>query len=188
VSEVAINERPKVEVQRISYSIRGPEWGFAVPQGDLDALAEVMAMCSHYWNGIGALMIPVSTNGRMPRYIERMLEVREVEEVSLHEALSEPARAAMEARFHCCRIYDGMLDGEIHPLFLSLNDRPESLRKIRGPLVKGKRMTRIALACWGEIPDEDLDDWRERYEDFKNRRWRSSPGSAASQAKVAACS
>lgn len=164
MSEVAINERPKVEVQRISYSIRGPEWGFAVPQGDLDALAEVMALCSHYWNGIGALMIPVSTNGRIPRYIERMLEVREVEEVFLHEALSEQARAAMEARFHCCRIYDGMLDGEIHPLFLSLNDRPQSLRKIRRPLVKSKRMTRIALACWGQIPDEDLDDWRDRYD------------------------
>ncbi|MGH2974243.1 MAG: hypothetical protein ACRDLL_05155 [Solirubrobacterales bacterium] len=161
MSDAAINERPKVEVQRISYSVRGPEWGFAVPQGDLDALSEAMAICSHYWNGIGALMIPVSATGRTPPYIEQMLEVREVEEVFLHEALSERAREALEARFQCCRIYDGMLDGEIHPLFLSLNDRPKSLREIRRPLVKSKRLARIALACWGQIEDEDLEDWRE---------------------------
>lgn len=164
MSDAAINERPEVEVQRISYSIRGPEWAFAVPQGDLEALSEAMAICSDYWNGIGALMIPVSANGRTPPYVERMLEVREVEQVFLHEALGERARGAMEARFNCCPIYDGMLDGEIHPLFLSLNDRPESLRKIRRPLVKSKRLARIALACWGQIEDEDLEDWRERYE------------------------
>src|SRR4051812_12415076 len=99
MSDTAIHERPKVEVQRISYSIRGPEWGFAVPQGDLDALSEAMAICSRYWNGIGALMIPVSANGRIPPYLERMLEVREVEEVFLHEGLCEQARVAMEARF-----------------------------------------------------------------------------------------
>jgi len=163
VVDGSINERPKVEVQRISYSVRGPEWGFAIPQGDLDALSEVMAICSHYWNGIGALIIPVNKHGRTPPYIERMLEVREVEEVFLHEALGEQAQAAMERRFHCCQIYDGMLDGEIHPLFLSLNDRPEELRKIRRPLMKGKRLARIALACWGQIEDEDLEDWRERY-------------------------
>jgi hypothetical protein len=163
VVDSAINERPKVDVQRISYSVRGPEWGFAVPQGDLDALSEVMAICSHYWNGIGALIIPVNKHGRTPPYLERMLEVREVEEVFLHEGLGEQARAAMEQRFHCCQIYDGMLDGEIHPLFLSLNDRPEELRKICRPLMKGKRLARIALALWGQIEDEDLEDWRERY-------------------------
>jgi hypothetical protein len=32
--------------QRIRYYVRGPEWGFAIPQGDLAALDDVMERCS----------------------------------------------------------------------------------------------------------------------------------------------
>lgn len=164
MSNQAINERPSVEVHRISYSIRGPEWGFAIRQGDLEGLREVMALCSEYWNGIGALIVPVRADGRIPPYLDWLLEIREVEQVFLHGSLGNRARAAIETRFASGSIYEGVLDGEIHPLFLSLNGRPDSERKLCLPTTPNPRLARIALACWGHIPEEDLEHWQERYE------------------------
>jgi hypothetical protein len=164
VNNRAINERPSVEVHRINYSIRGPEWGFAIPQGDLEALREAMALCSEYWNGIGALIVPVRADGRTPPYLDWLLEVREVEQVFLHGSLGDRAKVAIAARFATGSIYKEMFDGEIHPLFLSLNGRPDSERKICRPIAPNPRVARIALACWGHIPEADLEDWQERYE------------------------
>jgi hypothetical protein len=116
LNNTSINTRPTVEVHRISYSIRGPEWGFAVPQGDLEALAEVMSLCNEFWNGIGSLIIPVRADGRTPRYLKWSLEMRDVEQVFMHDSLGERARTMIEGRFASGRIYDGLLDGEIHPV------------------------------------------------------------------------
>jgi hypothetical protein len=37
---------------RVRYWVRGPEWAFVVPQGDLAALEDVMRICSAFWNGV----------------------------------------------------------------------------------------------------------------------------------------
>lgn len=56
---------------RLSYFARGPGWAFAVPEGDLDALEEVMRACSEFWNGAGSLLVPVSRDGRVWPNLER---------------------------------------------------------------------------------------------------------------------
>jgi len=51
---------------RLRYLARGPEWAFAIPQGDLEVLEEVMGICSGFRNGVGSLLAPVRADGRMP--------------------------------------------------------------------------------------------------------------------------
>lgn len=151
-----------VQVTRIGYTVRGPEWGVAIPQGDHAALEDAMRRASTYWNGIGSLIIGVRRDGRLDPSIEEMLEIRGVEQVLLHDGLGERARQAIGRRFETV----GSLwvdDHEIHPYYLSLNDRDEDLATIQRPLLRSRRLRRLALATWGEIPDEDLDDWRRRF-------------------------
>jgi hypothetical protein len=164
MTDSSINEQPNVEVHRLTYSIRGPEWGFAVPQGNLTALTEVMSLCSEFWNGIGSLIIPVRADGRIPSYVDWSLGIRAVEQVFTHSSLTERAKKIIDRRFTSGRIYDRLADDEIHPLFLSLSGRPPSERKICVPMPESKRSARIALACWGAIREEDIEAWRERYE------------------------
>jgi len=151
-----------VQVTRIGYTVRGPEWGIAIPQGDLVALEDAMRRASTYWNGIGSLIIGVRRDGCLDPSIEEMLEIRGVEQVLLHDDLGERARQALGRRFETV----GSLwvdDHEIHPFYLSLNDRDEDLATVQRPLLRSRRLRRVALATWGEIPDEDLEDWRRRF-------------------------
>jgi hypothetical protein len=157
-------EQAPVQVSRLSYSIRGPEWGFAVPQGDLDALEDVIRICSSFWNGIGSLIIPTRSDGRIYHSLDRALEVREVDQVLVHDRVGERAQESLRARLKKVRPLTGSFDQhEIHPLFLSLNDRDEVLSKIQRPLLVTRRLRRVALATWGHIPDEDLEEWRKRF-------------------------
>jgi hypothetical protein len=81
----------------VSYTVRGPEWAFAVPQGDLVALEDVMRRCSAFWNGAGSLVIPVRADGRIPPVIDAFLDSRPVDRCFWHESLGERARAGLEA-------------------------------------------------------------------------------------------
>jgi hypothetical protein len=49
---------------RLVYYVRGPEWAFAIPAGDFDALDEVMRLCSGFWNGAGSLIVPIGARRR----------------------------------------------------------------------------------------------------------------------------
>ena len=155
--------RGEVQVSRLSYTLRGPEWGFAVPQGDLAALEEVIRLCSSFWNGLGSLIIPVRSDGNLYPALDRLLEVRQVDQVLIHDAVGERARQSLAARFD--DIGSLWMDRhEIHPYFLSLNDRDESLASVQRPLMKSRRLRRVADATWGYIPDDEVDDWRRRFE------------------------
>jgi hypothetical protein len=155
---------PEVRVHRASYTVRGPEWAFALPQGDLAALEEVMAICSEFWNGVGSLIVPVRADGRIYPRLDELLAVRGVERVYLHERLGERAVQTLSARMpDVAPIYADFLRGEIHPFYLSLNDRPEVLSTLWRPLLRTPRLRRVALAAWGQIPEEDLPDWRARF-------------------------
>jgi hypothetical protein len=61
---------------RLNYLARGPEWAFAIPAGDFDALEEVMGLCSGFWNGAGSLIVTVTKAGRLDPYISHFLEIR----------------------------------------------------------------------------------------------------------------
>jgi hypothetical protein len=90
--------RGPVQVSRLTYTLRGPEWGFAVPQGNLAALEEVIRLCSSFWNGLGSLIIPVRSDGTLNQSLDRLLEVREVDQVLVHDAVGERTREALGKR------------------------------------------------------------------------------------------
>ncbi len=155
--------RGQVQVSRLTYTLRGPELGFAVPQGDLAALEEVIRLCSSFWNGLGSLIIPVRSDGTLHPTLDLLLEVRQLDQVLAHDSLGDRARQTLATRFGT--VGSLWMDGhEIHPYFLSLNDRDESLTRIERPVLKSRRLRRVAEATWGYIPDEEVDDWRQRFE------------------------
>ncbi|HEY0318854.1 MAG TPA: hypothetical protein VGC49_11250 [Solirubrobacterales bacterium] len=150
-------------MSRLTYTLRGPEWGFAVPQGNLAALEEVIRLCSSFWNGLGSLIIPVRSDGTLDQSLDRLLEVREVDQMLVHDAIGECAREALGKRFREVGSL-WMDDHEIHPYYLSLNDRDESLASIQRPVFGSRRLRRVAEATWGHIADDEVEDWRRRFE------------------------
>jgi len=67
---------------RLSYATRGPEWAFMVPDGDLEALEEVMRLCSHFWNGAGTLLVPAGADGATPSISSSSRALRSSEVIS----------------------------------------------------------------------------------------------------------
>jgi hypothetical protein len=151
---------------RLTYFVRGPEWAFAIPQGDLVALEDVMRRCASFWNGVGSALIPVTSNGRVPRWAEMLLKVRPVDTCFMHHALGEAARKGVQQRVPgAVPLWDSFDDHEIHPLHLlpqTDQHRPKSPLEVPHFRTAGHRRT--ALAVWGFIPDEELPAWRDRYD------------------------
>jgi hypothetical protein len=73
---------------RLSYFARGPEWAFALPQGDLSALDDVMRVCAANWNGAGSVFISVAKRGRIQSG-DDLLRVRPVDMVWMHRSLGD---------------------------------------------------------------------------------------------------
>lgn len=165
--------RSPVEVSRLTYTLRGPEWAFAIPQGDLAALEEVIRLCSSFWNGLGSLIVPVRSDGTLYPFLDRLLEVRQVDQVLAHDSVGERAREALGARFREVGSL-WMDDGEIHPYYLSLNDRDESLASIQRPILGSRRLRRVAETTWGYIADDEVKDWRRRFEVTEETRRREA--------------
>lgn len=150
---------------RLDYMARGPEWAFAVPAGDLDALEEVMALCSGFWNGTGSLMVPVSKSGRFDSNLDDLLEARPVECCWLHPSLSAKARAACEQKLPSQDLHESFDETEVHPLLLANPPTTKEEREtLPVPRVERASQRRLALALWGAIPDTDLPHWRDHYE------------------------
>ena len=106
---------------RLAYYVRGPEWAFAIPAGDLDALDEVMRLCSGFWNGPGSLLVPVGADGRLPDFLEDpLLASRPVEMCFVHERVSDAGEQSVTASFaSSTRLLPGTFDeSEVHPLHL----------------------------------------------------------------------
>ena len=149
---------------RQTYFVRGPEWAFAIPQGDLDVLEEVMKRCSTFWNGRGALLIPVTRAGRIDSALDDFLDVRPVDNCYVHEALNDQAREAVGRSVGSSSpLWDRFDDHELHPLQLlpeSEGPRPQLTVPCPTSTVGG----RLALACWGWIEDADRSHWEARFE------------------------
>ncbi len=151
---------------RLSYVVRGPEWAFAIPQGDLAALELVMRRCSTFWNGAGSLLVPVSRDGRMPIWAHGLLRVRPVDACFIHERLSEAAQSAVRTRVAgATALWDRFDEHEIHPLRLTRPPSPPAAPKpqLETPRFATAGLHRAALAIWGFIPDQDFPHWSERY-------------------------
>jgi hypothetical protein len=151
---------------RLTYFVRGPEWAFAIPQGDLGALEEVMRRCSTFWNGVGSLLAPVSRDGRTPTWVHGLLRIRPVDACFMHHSLGEAARRSVERRIPgATMLWDGFDEHEVHPLHLAPpggRDGPKPPLEI--PRFAGAGLRRAALAIWGAIQDEDLSHWSARYD------------------------
>jgi hypothetical protein len=151
---------------RLTYFVRGPEWAFAVPQGDLGALEDVMRRCSSFWNGAGSVLVPVRADGRIPRAMSILLRTRPVDTCWLHERLSAKARAAIARRIpEAALLWDRFDEHELHPLHLIRKepaDRPPE-DALEVPRFHSARLQRASLAAWGHINEEDYPYWRERY-------------------------
>jgi hypothetical protein len=150
---------------RLHYSFRGPEWAFAIPQGDLDALDEVMRLSSQFWNGAGALIVPISATGRIPDSISAFTENRPVEHCWLHPSLGSRPRSAASAMFtNTSALVDGFDRDEVHPLhFLEPAEVGEPRPRIVVPRFAGARQQRGALCAWGYLHEPDREAWEERF-------------------------
>jgi hypothetical protein len=150
---------------RLQYTVRGPEWAFAIPAGDFDALEDVMRRCSTFWNGAGSLIIPVTKNGRIERVFGDMLDTRSVEACFTHESLSARALDAVaKLGVRAVPFYDQFDIEEMHPLLFAADlseDAPKPSLFI--PRFESAELRRVALAAWGYIPDEDIPHWRARF-------------------------
>src|SRR5437868_2988683 len=105
---------------RLRYALRGGEFAFAIPAGDLDAVAEVADSCCDFWNGANSVLIAVAEDGTIAP-TERLFEVREPEQIYIHDRIGEVGRAALGERFgeeRLTEIYSRTFTHELHPLNL----------------------------------------------------------------------
>lgn len=148
---------------RLRYSVRGPEWAFLVPSGNLDALEDTMRRCSAFWNGAGSLIVPVDARGRIPAFIDNFLEARAVDEAWAHPSLPSPWLGALAGRFpSLSTLHDDFDRHETHPLRLLPPDG--ELPSIVVPHEHSATMRRLRLALWGDIAKDDLEHYERRCE------------------------
>ena len=151
---------------RLQYHVRGPEWAFAIAQGNLDAMEEVMRNCSSFWNGVGSLLIPVRADGRIPggALIDAYLAQRPVDACWLHGSLSERAKGSVRGRFGPAYELSKEFDrDEAHPLRLYRPPADAPPAAVELPRYAAAPMRRAAAALWGHIPEAELTHWEERF-------------------------
>lgn len=146
---------------RLTYLARGPQWAFALPDGDIDALKEVMRACSTFWNGAGSLLVPVRKDGRIWPHVDECVAVTPIDRMWLHPGLASTARDAVLGRYPGAGEFRPGFDRvEHHPLdLLPERDPAEPRPTLARPDVRGRRLEAIALACWGWIPEDELPEW-----------------------------
>ena len=150
--------------ERLGYFIRGPEWAFAVPWGDREALDDVFIRCAAFWNGAGSLVVPVAADGRIWPQLEAFLDVTPVDRCWLHPSLGDRARSGVQRRFpNADELVDNFDQSEQHPLNLLAPSEPGSAQSMLVPTFGSAALRRIALACWGHIVPEDLRFWRRHF-------------------------
>jgi hypothetical protein len=95
----------------------------------LAALEDVMRRCSGFWNGVGSLLVPVRADGRLPRWLDVLLEARGIDQCFIHEALSEQASESVRER---CQVTRYFCVQRCNPNYASTYWSPGHLRKALG--------------------------------------------------------
>jgi hypothetical protein len=155
-----------IQQRRIRYTIRGPEWAFAVPQGDLAALDDVMRFAVSFWNGVNSLIVPVDRRGRMPtEIIKHLLWVRPAEQLLVHPRVDDRLHGSLtKLGVPLGRMDARVLKRELGPL--TLITEPVAVSEAIADLHLGQaneRLARVQRAAWGEIPDEERRTWNRLY-------------------------
>lgn len=162
-------EQPEIQQVPVSVWFRGPELAFAIPEGDHDALDQVLQNC-RFWNGGNALLIPVRRDGRTWPVVEQLLDVRPVEICLFHERVPETARSRVRARLGAyvgewVGLYDRFDDRELHPLMLQPSWRGDGPKpSLLIPRFGNARLDRIARVAWGYVADDELPDYRRAFD------------------------
>lgn len=123
-----------------------------------------MGWCSRFWNGVGSLIVPVTKSGRVPRWVDDLLSIRAVESAWVHPELDAAvAERVADSRFPAIDDWDQRRidDEEIPPLHLLA---PDALTGLRWeiPIPRSDVDRRLALALWGDLPDESREFWERR--------------------------
>jgi hypothetical protein len=153
---------------RLRYALRGGEYAFAVPEGDLDALEEIAGQCCDFWNGANSLLIPVAEDGAITE-VEGLFEIREPERIYMHGRVSEAGQAALRARWgeHVSPLWPEAFRHEHHPLNLqpSAREPAEDGPQIALPIPSYEEpdLARIARIVWGRINDDDRSEYEEAF-------------------------
>jgi hypothetical protein len=161
-------EQPEIQQVTVNIWFRGPELAFAIPEGDLEALDEVLQSC-RFWNGGNTLLIPVRRDGRTWPAIEQLLDVRPVETCLFHERVPEKARERLQARLGTyvggwAHLHPRFADRELHPLMLQPSWRGEEQKpSLMIPRFGNARLERITRATWGYVADDELPDYRRAF-------------------------
>lgn len=155
---------------RLQFALRGAEWAFAVPEGDLAAVEDVAALCCDFWNGANSLLIAVSEDGSLSDGLDSMLAIRDVERVWVHQRVNEAHQASLHERFgpeRVGRIWAGLTRHELHPLNLqpAYREPPQGGPQLAVPVpsYKDPALARVSRVAWGRIDDDDRADYAEAF-------------------------
>jgi hypothetical protein len=159
-----------MQQHRLQFALRGPEWAFAIPDGDFAALEEVAALCCDVWNGANSLLIAVDEAGSLSADTDELLGTRDVERVYVHERINEAQRDKLTERFGQERIDEissRLTRRELHPLNLQPSYReppaggPQLALPI--PIYENEDLARVARVAWGRIDEEDRPHYSEAF-------------------------
>jgi hypothetical protein len=160
---------PSTYQAALSVWYRGPEWAFAIREGDLDALTWVLERVN-FWNGGNSLIIPVRSDGRTWGAMGQLLDVHPVEACFVHESVPEAAANRLAKTLgtgvrQWSTAWDGFDEHELHPLLLQ-PDVPAATTapELRVPRFSSKRLKRITLAAWGHLAEEDRSEYEARFD------------------------
>jgi hypothetical protein len=149
--------------RRLRYSVRGPEWAFVIPYGDRGALEDVMRRCSGFWNGAGSLIVPIKRTGWMPPYVDDLLGTRAVDLTWVHGAVDGALHEGVVQKLgQIARLSDSFDRHETHPLRLVSPEQTRTQR-LTVPATSTAAARTLKLALWGDIADDDLPYYRDRY-------------------------
>lgn len=150
---------------RFGYLVRGPEWAFILPRGDLEALDDALRKCATLWNGAGTLLLSVDRETGVTAWDE-LLETRPVDDVWLHPALDHDLGAVARSRFPEAQPMHERFDSEeVHPVLLAPEVRPGDPKpSLLVPQAPSVELDRVRLALWGHLEEEDLPYWRDKFE------------------------
>jgi hypothetical protein len=154
---------------RLQFAVRGGEYAFAIREGDLAALDQIVTICGQVWNGANSLIVPVSEDAELPVLVDHATANRDVERVFIQKAVGKAGQARLAARFpgRTIQLHDHALQFDLHPLNLqpSFRDPPQGgpSEVLPIPVYDNDALQRIARVACGFIEDAGVGAYGEAF-------------------------